>query len=132
MQASYYYKCNICGTICSLKYQLGFSKKNPIRYKCSCGITIKGEYQDKIGISFENATKVEEQVPQIAVHSSGEFLTRPPYAVSSMEDTFVPTSFIFATQNMDYENFRKEFSEMINYRDNRFLQLEQSMNFVKS
>lgn len=119
MQANYYYKCEICGTICNLKYQLGFSKKHPIRYKCTCGITIKGEFQDKIGISFENATKVEEQVPQIVVHSSGEFLTRPPYTVSSIEDTFIPTSFIFATQNMDYENFRKEFSEIINYRDNK-------------
>ncbi len=119
MQANYYYKCNICGTICNLKYQLGYSKKHPIRYKCTCGITIKGEYQDKIGIYFDNATMIEENVPQIVVHSSGEFLTRPPYTVSSIDDTFAPTSFIFATQNMDYENFKKEFSEIINYRDNR-------------
>ncbi len=50
MQVNFFYKCNICGSICNLKYQLGFSKKHPIRYKCSCGITIKGTYQENLGI----------------------------------------------------------------------------------
>ena len=37
MVSNYLVKCNICGRVCNLKYQLGFSKKHPIRYKCMCG-----------------------------------------------------------------------------------------------
>jgi hypothetical protein len=119
MQANYYYKCNICGVVCNLKYQMGYSKKHPIRYKCTCGITIKGEYQEGDGISIDNAKDTEECIPNFVVHSSGEFLTQTPYSVTEMKDTFVPTSFIFATQTMDYEKYRKEFTAIINYRDNR-------------
>lgn len=119
MQASSYYKCNICGKVCNLKYQMGYSKKHPIRYKCSCGVAIRGEFQDGVGISFDNAVKINEQViPDFVVHSSGEFLTLPPYAVKSFEDTMLPSSFILATQMMDYENFQIEFTNVINYRDN--------------
>lgn len=119
MQANYYYKCEICGCICNLKYQLGFSKHHPIRYRCSCGITIKGQYQENQGITFENAIEVSESLPNFVVHSSGEFLTRTSYNVSNIKDTLAPTSFICATQKMDYEKFRKVFTAVINYRDNR-------------
>ena len=122
MQASCYQKCRICGKVCNLKYQMGYSKKHPIRYKCSCGVTIRGEFQDGDGITFDNADEIYEQVmPDFVVHSSGEFLTLPPYAVESFEETLLPTSFILATQMMDYENFQIEFSNIINYRDNYHL-----------
>lgn len=119
MQANYYIKCDICGAVCNLKYQMGYSKKHPIRYKCTCGVTIKGEYQEGHGIFIDNAKLIEECIPAFVVHSSGEFLTQTPYSVTAMKDTFAPTSFIFATQKLDYEKFRKEFSAVINYRDNQ-------------
>lgn len=117
MQVNFFYKCNICGSICNLKYQLGFSKKHPIRYKCSCGITIKGTYQENLGISFENATSINECMPNFVVHSSGEFLTPTLYEVVKPEDIIRSTSFINALQSMDYEKFRKILEYVINYRD---------------
>ena len=117
MQANYYYKCNICGAVCNLKYQLGFSKEHPIRYKCSCGVTIKGKYVDGQGISFENARNVNESLPDFVVHSSGEFLTPTSYNVITENDVFAPTSFILATQSLDYMEFRKLFTDVVNYRD---------------
>ena len=117
MQVNFFYKCNICGSICNLKYQLGFSKKHPIRYKCSCGITIKGTYQENLGISFENATSINECMPNFVVHSSGEFLTPTLYEVVKPEDIIQSTSFINALQSMDYEKFRKILEYVINYRD---------------
>lgn len=119
MQANYYYKCKICGAVCNLKYQVGFSKRHPIRYKCICGITIKGEYQENSNISFYNSDEIDDCTPDFVVHSSGEFLTEPPYTVDNYIDTLRPTSFILATQSMDYMRFRKEFSSIINYRDNQ-------------
>ncbi len=117
MQANYYLKCDICGTICNLKYQMGFSKKHPIRYKCTCGITIKGEYQENRGISVTNVKMIESCVPAFVVHSSGELLTRRPHEVNNVLDTIGFTSFILATRTMDYDKFRKEFTTVVNYRD---------------
>ena len=121
MQANMYITCNICGAVCNLKYQMGFSKKHPIRYKCTCGISIRGIYQEDIGIRFENATKDKKDgLPDFVVHSSGELLTIPPYAVNSAEDIMMPTTFILATQMMEYERFRREFTHIISYRDNQY------------
>lgn len=120
MQVNYYEKCNICGTVCNLKYQMGFSKKHPIRYKCTCGVSIRGEYRESDGIAFENATTVgRDASPDFVVHSSGEFLTVPPYAVNDSADLIRPTSFILAVQMMDYDRFRAEFSHIVSYRDER-------------
>lgn len=120
MQVNLYYKCNICTSVCNLKYQKGFSKRHPIRYKCSCGVVIRGVFQSDVGITFDNATKVNDSTfPDFVVHSSGEFLTIPPYRVKSAKDTMLPTSFILATQMMNYEDFRMEFTKIIDYRDNR-------------
>lgn len=121
MQVNYYEKCNICGAVCNLKYQMGFSKKHPIRYKCICGISIRGEYREKEGITFENATTVgRDAFPDFVVYSSGDFLTVPPYSVIDSEDLMRPTSFILAAQMMDYDRFRTEFSHIVSYRDNRY------------
>lgn len=72
-QANYYSKCQICSSVCNLKYQTGYSKKHPIRYMCSCGVAIRGEFKDGIGITFENTDRLNEQaMPDFVVHSSGE------------------------------------------------------------
>lgn len=120
MQANMYLKCDICGSVCDLKYQMGFSKKHPIRYRCTCGVSIRGEYREMEGITFENANEIEqEELPDFVVHSSGEFLTFPPYSVRSAIDIMRPTSFVLATQMLDYDRFRTEFSHIISYRDNQ-------------
>ena len=104
MQTNVYLKCNICGAICDLKYQMGFSKKHPIRYRCTCGVCIRGEYTENVGITFENATEIKQKnLPDFVVHSSGELLTLPPYSVTCVNDIMRPTSFILSTLMMDYE-----------------------------
>lgn len=118
MQENYYYKCDICGSISNLKYQMGYSKRHPIRYKCNCGVTIRGEYLEGQGINIENAEKHDQCTPNFVVHSSGEFLTQTQYSVTNFEDTIAPTTFLIAMQRMDYEKFRDNFSAIINYRDN--------------
>jgi hypothetical protein len=121
MQTNVYLKCNICGAICDLKYQMGFSKKHPIRYRCTCGVCIRGEYTENVGITFENATEIKQKnLPDFVVHSSGELLTLPPYSVTCVNDIMRPTSFILSTLMMDYDKFRSEFSHIINYRDNQY------------
>lgn len=118
MQANYFVKCSICGSIADVKYQFGFSKRHPIRFKCKCGISIQGEYQENKGISFCNANILPEDVmPDYVVHTSGEFLTEKPYIVKDKEDVLRPTTFIRAIQMMDYEKFREGLSHIINYRD---------------
>ena len=118
MQANYFVKCPICGSVADVKYQFGFSKRHPIRFKCKCGISIQGEYQQNKGVSFYNANILPEDVmPDYVVHSSGEFLTEKPYMVKDKEDIQKPTTFIKATQMMEYEKFREGFSSIINYRD---------------
>ena len=120
MVSNYLVKCNICGRVCNLKYQLGFSKKHPIRYKCMCGVSIRGEYREEKGIEFENATMLTEQgTPNYVVVSSGEFLTNLPFQVKNIEETFGLSPFIKATQMLDYEEYRKTFTSIHNYRDNR-------------
>lgn len=119
MTASMYYRCKICGSICNLKYQMGYSRKHPIRYKCTCGISIRGLYEEGRGICFENADKVAEAIPSFVVYASGEFFTVRPFAVRTFKETIgsVPPPFILATQLLEYEDYQKEFSHIISYRD---------------
>lgn len=123
MQVNFYYKCTFCGSICNLKYQVGFSKKHPIRYKCSCGITIKGEYletQDKKELLFENASQInDDKHVDFVVHSSGDLLTIPQHEFDYKKDCTGITTFILTTMNMnlDYDSFREEFFRLITYRD---------------
>lgn len=120
MVSNYFIKCNICGKICDLKYQMGFLKRHPIRYKCSCGVSIRGEYREDEKIVFENASIItEDKTPNYVVVSSGEFLTNLPYHVDSFEDTITISPFIKAVQDMNYEEYRKTFSSIIHYRDTR-------------
>lgn len=125
MQINFYYKCAFCGSVCNLKYQMGFSKKHPIRYKCSCGITIKGEYRETQGkkeLLFENAQKTyDDQHIDYVVHSSGDLLTIPQHEFDYTKDYSGITTFILTTMNMDldYDSFKEEFSRLITYRDSR-------------
>ena len=123
MTASMYYKCRICGCICNLKYQMGYAKKHPVRYKCKCGVSIRGMYEEGRGFSFENAEEVYEQMPSFVVYCSGEFFTIPPFSVKSFEETVgtVPTPFILATQLLNYEDYRREFSHILSYRDGKHI-----------
>lgn len=113
-----YYKCKICGCVCNLKYQMGFAKKHPVRYKCKCGVSIRGMYEETRGFSFENAEVVNEQMPDCVVYCAGEFFTVPPFVVKSFEETVttVPSPFILATQLLNYEDYRLEFSHILSYR----------------
>lgn len=121
MQANYFVKCPFCGAVADVKYQFGYSKQHPIRFKCKCGISIRGEYREGSGVVFENATVLEEDVwPDYVVHSSGEFLTVSPYLVNCEKDIMQPTTFILATQRMNYPAFMKELNHVLNYRDCRW------------
>ncbi len=120
MQMNYYLKCDICGAVSNLKYQMGYSTRHPIRFKCQCGVSLRGEYSEKNGINFENAQIVDDQpnqLPALVVYSSGDFLTKPPFIPKKIEQLFMPTSFISATFYLDYDQFRKEFSFVVRYRD---------------
>ena len=120
MQMNYYLKCDICGAVSNLKYQMGYSTRHPIRFKCQCGVSLRGEYSEKNGINFENAQIVDDQpnqLPALVVYSSGDFLTKPPFIPKKIERLFMPTSFISATFYLDYDQFRKEFSFVVRYRD---------------
>ena len=121
MIANYYYKCGICGCVCNLKYQMGYARKHPIRYKCKCGASIRGMYELERGISFEDAYAVSEQVPSFVVYCSGDFFTVPPFSVKNLEEAYrtVPTPFILATQLLEYKDFQKEFTHILSYRDRR-------------
>lgn len=121
MQGNYFVKCPFCDAIADVKYQFGYSKGHPIRFKCKCGISIRGEYREGSGVVFENATVMSKDVwPDYVVHSSGEFLTVPPYLVNCKKDIMQPTTLIFSTQKMNYPAFMKELDHVVNYRDYRW------------
>ena len=86
MQMNLYYKCNVCGTICDLKFQYGYLKNHPIRYKCKCGITISGNYSEENGFNFENATETKNTNAKYVVNASGDFITPSSYDISSAKD----------------------------------------------
>ena len=115
MQINFYYKCVFCGSVSNLKYQAGFSKRHPIRYKCSCKITIKGEYrewQGKKELIFKNVKKINDDTRiDFVVHSSGDLLTIPQHQFDSSKDSAGITTFLLATMdmNLDYDSFREEF-----------------------
>ena len=50
--------------IYSTKYGPGLQDANAFgnRYRCKCGVTIRGEYRNGNGVSFENATILSEDV----------------------------------------------------------------------
>ena len=130
MQANYYIKCDICGAASNLKYQMGFSKRHPIRFKCPCGVSLRGEFSEKNGISFENAQIIDaesKEFPALVVYSSGDFLTEPPFVPTEEWQLFRPTSFIYATNYLNYDDFRKEFSYIVTYRD-KFHQINRAIN----
>ena len=116
-----YYKCKICGCVCNLKYQMGYSQQHPIRYKCKCGVSIRGKYEKDRGMSFENAEKVNDMSSGFVVYCSGEFFTIPPFAVESYEDTIakILPPFLFATQMVEYDDFVKEFRHILTYREEK-------------
>ncbi len=124
MQVNYYYKCNVCNSICNLKYQYGFSKKHPIRYKCNCGVTISGFYTEENGLSFKNATETDETNAEFVVPVSGEFLTPSSYDISSLEESFRPTTYITAFAQMNYEDYIKAFSSIIDNRDIKYPKIQ--------
>jgi hypothetical protein len=121
MTISVYYACDVCGSVCNLKYQMGYSKKHPIRYKCSCGVSVRGMYEADKGISFENAKKCDCDRVDLVVYCSGEFFTIPPFAVNSYEETVgaAPPPFIMATMLLNYKTFSKEFDRILDYRDHK-------------
>lgn len=123
MTANMYYKCRICGSVCNIKYQMGYVKKHPIRYKCLCGITIRGNYYMDSGMSFENADEEGKRAPDFVVYCSGEFFTVHPYPVKSYEETInkYPTPFMLALQILNYEEFRKELGHVLLYRESRHI-----------
>lgn len=53
MQANYYIKCDICGAVSNLKYQMVFSKRHPIRFKCPCGVSLRGEFSEKTVLALK-------------------------------------------------------------------------------
>ena len=121
MQNNYFVKCPFCAAVADVKYQVGYSNQHPIRYRCRCGVTIRGEYRNGSGVSFENATILSEDVwPDFVVHSSGEFLTVPPYIVNCEKDIIQPTTFMLATQRMNYSEFMKELDHVLEYRNHRW------------
>lgn len=119
MTVNMYYKCKICGCVCNLKYQMGYSRKHPIRYKCKCGVSIRGSYEENRGFQFENAVEAKPELPEFVVYCSGEFFTVPPFMVHSFEETVgtVPPPFILATQILEYKEYRKELQHVLAYRD---------------
>lgn len=121
MQRNYFVKCPFCDSIADVKYQFGYLKQHPIRFKCKCGISIRGEFREGSGVVFENANILSEDVwPDYVVHSSGEFLTTPMYLVTCAEDIVQPTTFMFATERMNYFEFMKELKHVLNYHDYRW------------
>ncbi len=121
MQNNYFVKCPFCAAVADVKYQVGYSNQHPIRYRCKCGVTIRGEYRNGNGVSFENATILSDDVwPDFVVHSSGEFLTVPPYIVNCEKDIMQPTTFILATERMNYSEFMKELEHVLEYRNHRW------------
>lgn len=130
MQVNYYIKCDICGAVSNLKYQMGFSTRHPIRFKCPCGVSLRGEFSKKNGISFENAQIIDnksKELPALVVYSSGDFLTVPPFVPTKVVQLCMPSSFINATMYLNYDEFKKEFSFVVNYRD-KFHRINRAIN----
>ena len=121
MQTNFYVKCDVCGKVLMVKYQMGYVKRHHIRFKCECGVTIKGE-KDIDGITFHNGTqiKADGDLPDYVIHVSSELLTVRPYKVKKVADIMRPTSFIRATQLMDYEKYQSEFSAVWDYKEKWF------------
>ena len=124
MVVKIYLKCDICGDITELKYQMGFINHHPIRFKCKCGVTLNGERNGK-SIQFKNAKQLSaEDVKDLKsnklsqiIDISPEFLTNPPRSVDSAHDRIFISPFISATIEMEnYEEYSREFQRILTYK----------------
>lgn len=122
MTANYLIKCSACGAVTYLKYQVGFVDRHPIRYKCTCGVTIRC-FRNKNKIETENCEIISSEemsdnqlAPAQIVFSSSELLTLPPQPYTGSFLCFIPGPFIFESGLLDIERFEKEMQEALSYK----------------
>ena len=123
MVKNFYLKCDVCGDITNLKYQMGFVNHHPIRFKCKCGVTLNGERNEK-SIQFKNAKQLyNEEIKRLSskpisqiICISPEFLTNPPSSVDGAFDTLISPFIRVATEMENYEEYRMEFQRILAYK----------------
>ena len=99
MTNRFYLKCDVCGCVTLLRFQMGWIKTTPVRIYCGeCNILIDGyveTYPENTNIKYEfnNAELVNETTPQFYLEGSGELLVPKPMPINDFSDTMQPPPF---------------------------------------
>ncbi len=99
MTKRYNLKCDVCGCVSLLKFQVGSHGVTPIRFQCGeCEILIEGTISVdhktlSIKAQFNNASCVQGEMPTFCLEGSRELLVSKSFEVTKYEDTLQPPPF---------------------------------------
>lgn len=110
MTNNIFIKCDVCGSIIDLKWQIGYLKKSVFRVNCGrCKTVIEGTLytNDNPGFSYEikNATEIKAKLDfdcDYIIPISGEILTEK---MRNGDEQFKPTPFINIVSLVGVEKF---------------------------
>lgn len=113
MVYNHFIKCQVCGTITRIRFQVGFLKRHPVVVTCcNCGTSMNG-YVDinqecpGLRFQFENADEVpDNNASRYVVECSGEFPTIKPHA-DSAEGRIAISPFMRYSSIMGHERYEK-------------------------
>lgn len=126
MVYNHFIKCQVCGTVTRIRFQVGLLKGHPVVVACcNCGTSMNG-YVDinqecpGLRFQFENADEVQDNTDsRYFVECSGEFPTIKPHA-DSTEGRIALSPFMRYTSIMGserYEKFAQSISKLNNLCD---------------
>ncbi len=111
MTHNIFVKCDVCGSIIDLKWQIGYLPKNIFKVTCGkCKTVIEGTLNTnnhKPSFSYEiiNAKEIHEKIDfncDYIIPISGEILTEK---MKDGKEQFMPTPFINIVSIVNIENF---------------------------
>jgi hypothetical protein len=106
-----YLKCDVCGEVTLLRFQVGWLEEYPIRVHCgNCGILMDGNVyvdfeQAQTKFIINNAKEVEEIIPSYYMQASGEFITEKIRSCVSIEETMMSPPFFQTLSEMGNEGY---------------------------
>lgn len=109
-------KCQVCGSITRVRFQVGWQEEHPIEVACGkCGTSLSGSVkigQEHPGLnfSFDNADDVQDEDADYIVECSGEFPTVKQGKTAEL-DGLVITPFIRYMNCMRTDDSYEEFGQ---------------------
>lgn len=125
MVHNHYIKCQVCGAIIRIRFQVGYLKQHPVHVACGrCftslnGFVKIGQDEPSLEYNFENADTVSPvDKADYIVECSGEFPTMKPSSEDfDLETGYILSPFMRYSRNSRYEEFSKTISTLNRFEE---------------